>query len=66
MNGQLRGVQAECHDLERLKSMESTLNTQKWDEFSRLAESMKNLSRSMAHNSPHVSPSRSAKLLDYS
>ena len=38
-------------DLGHLKDLEASLQSQKWDEFSRLAESMKNLSKTMSKSS---------------
>ena len=59
-------MQTQLKELERLKELESTLNTEKWAEFSRLAESMKNLSSTIASSkSPLLSTRTSSNLLEY-
>ena len=66
LQSQVHSMQSELKDMGRLKSLETTLSSQKWDEFGRLADSMKSLSRSMVH-SGSPSPTRSgSRLLDYS
>ena len=48
---QVSRLSGRLKELEHLKDLESTVHSQKWEEFSRLAESMKNLSHSMASRS---------------
>ena len=44
-------MELKTEDLENLKSVEAAIHSQKWEEFSKLAESMKTLSRSMVRTS---------------
>jgi hypothetical protein len=46
---------------ERLKVLEGTVNSQKWEEFERLADSMKSLSATMARTA-----SPRTRVVDYS
>ncbi|XP_061178145.1 ELKS/Rab6-interacting/CAST family member 1-like isoform X2 [Saccostrea echinata] len=54
---QVQTMEVKLKDLEHLKTLESTVQSQKWEEFEKLAENMRTLSHSMAH-SPSVSTSR--------
>ncbi len=56
-------VEARANEYENDKNMEHTMQSQKWEEFGRLAESMRSLSRSMA--SQGVAPRSSTKILRY-
>ena len=67
----VHSLESKLKNLEHLQELQSSIHSQKWDEFSRLAESMKTLSRSMAQNSGAGGPSAvsttwSTNLLDYS
>ncbi|KAK2167062.1 hypothetical protein LSH36_32g09010 [Paralvinella palmiformis] len=57
-------MQTELKELENLKELESTLNTEKWAEFSRLAESMKNLSSTIARSKSPLLSRTSTSLLN--
>ena len=64
----IHSLETRLKDLEHLKDLESSVHSQKWEEFSRLADSMKNLSRTMANTgSPKPTKARgSSGLLEYS
>ncbi|ELU18498.1 hypothetical protein CAPTEDRAFT_188336 [Capitella teleta] len=67
LRAHIHSLESRLHDLEHLKDLETTVNSQKWEEFSRLAESMKTLSRSMAHStSGEMNSTNKSPLLDYS
>ena len=59
-------MESRLHDLEHLKDLEASVHTQKWEEFSRLADSMKTLSRSMARSASPAPTPRASRLLEYS
>lgn len=65
LTSHVHSLENRLQDLEHLKLLESTVHSQKWEEFSRLADSMKTLSRSMARSTNAESP-RSSPLLNYS
>lgn len=44
-------MEGKVKDLDHLKTLESTVQSQKWEEFEKLAENMRTLSHSMAHTS---------------
>lgn len=56
LRSQVQTMESKLKDLEHLNSLESTVQSQKWEEFEKLAENMRTLSHSMAHSS--VSKSR--------
>lgn len=56
LRSQVLTMESKLKDLEHLNSLESTVQSQKWEEFEKLAENMRTLSHSMAHSS--VSKSR--------
>nr|XP_022293000.1 golgin subfamily A member 5-like isoform X1 [Crassostrea virginica]XP_022293010.1 golgin subfamily A member 5-like isoform X1 [Crassostrea virginica]XP_022293019.1 golgin subfamily A member 5-like isoform X1 [Crassostrea virginica] len=56
LRSQVQTMEVRLKDLEHLNSLESTVQSQKWEEFEKLAENMRTLSHSMAHSS--VSKSR--------
>ena len=68
LRAHVHSLESRLQDLEHLKLLQSTVNSQKWEEFSRLAESMKTLSRSMARSSTSEvnSTLNKSPLLDYS
>ncbi|XP_062573134.1 ELKS/Rab6-interacting/CAST family member 1-like [Saccostrea cucullata] len=47
---QVQTMEVKLKDLEHLKTLESTVQSQKWEEFEKLAENMRTLSHSMAHS----------------
>ena len=54
-------LETQVKELEHLKGLESTLHSQKWEEFSRLAENMKHLSREIAQKNLTARSMRSGK-----
>ena len=68
IRGHVNSLETRLKDLEHLKDLESSVHSQKWEEFSRLADSMKNLSRTMARTgSPQPGSVRvGTGLLEYS
>ncbi|XP_071115264.1 paramyosin-like isoform X1 [Haliotis cracherodii] len=60
---ELISVEARLNEFENENSLEHTVQSQKWEEFGRLAESMRTLSHSMAAQS--VTPRSTTKILRY-
>ncbi|KAK3611538.1 hypothetical protein CHS0354_016471 [Potamilus streckersoni] len=48
LRGKISSLEGRLQDVEELKSLETTIQSQKWGEFERLAENMRTLSSSMA------------------
>lgn len=48
MKAQMHTMETKLHELQHLKHLESTVQSQKWEEFEKLAESMRNLSHTMS------------------
>lgn len=53
-------MDSKLKDLEHLNSLESTVQSQKWEEFEKLAENMRTLSHTMAH-----SPVSKSRVMQY-
>jgi hypothetical protein len=51
LRSQVQTMEGKLKDLDHLKTLESTVQSQKWEEFEKLAENMRTLSHSMAHTS---------------
>ncbi|XP_055996073.1 ELKS/Rab6-interacting/CAST family member 1-like isoform X2 [Ostrea edulis] len=51
LRSQIQTMEGKVKDLDHLKTLESTVQSQKWEEFEKLAENMRTLSHSMAHTS---------------
>ncbi|XP_064652760.1 ELKS/Rab6-interacting/CAST family member 1-like isoform X2 [Lineus longissimus] len=62
LHAQIHSLDTKVSQFERLKILEGTVNSQKWEEFERLADSMKSLSATMAQSS---SP-RMTRTVEYS
>ncbi|ESO86092.1 hypothetical protein LOTGIDRAFT_129830 [Lottia gigantea] len=63
LQSEISSLESRLHDLDYQKNLESTVHSQKWQEFGRLAESMRTLSSTMARS---TSPTHStSKLLQY-
>ena len=52
-------------ELDYLKTLEGNINSQKWEEFSRLAESMKTLSQTMMSRTHSPTPTPTTTVLEY-
>jgi len=64
---QIQTLEGRLRALEQLQSLQSSIHSQKWEEFSRLAESMKTLSHTMIQTTTNQKPwIKSADLDDYS
>ena len=61
MRAQIQTMEVRLKELDHVKSLESSIQSQKWEEFEKLAESMRTLSHSMKTQSG----SSSARLLQY-
>ncbi|XP_021377507.1 ELKS/Rab6-interacting/CAST family member 1-like isoform X2 [Mizuhopecten yessoensis] len=48
LRSQMHLMESKVQELQHLKQMESSVHTQKWEEFEKLAESMRNLSHTMS------------------
>lgn len=48
-------MEAKIRDAERMNMMESSIQSQKWEEFEKLAESMRSLSHTMSHSGTSTS-----------
>lgn len=48
LRSQAQAMEVRTKDLQYLKTLESTVQSQKWEEFEKLAESMRNLSHTMS------------------
>ncbi|XP_050409541.1 golgin subfamily A member 6-like protein 22 isoform X2 [Patella vulgata] len=63
LQSEVSSLDARMQDLDYQKNLESTVHSQKWHEFGRLAESMRSLSTTMARS---ASPTQSqSKILQY-
>ncbi len=47
LRSRVRSLEMKLEDVGHLKELEATVHSQKWEEFARLAESMKSLSSTM-------------------
>lgn len=48
IKAQMQGMESKVKEVEHVKYLEATVQTQKWEEFEKLAESMRNLSHTMS------------------
>lgn len=60
LRSQVQTMESKLKDLEHLNSLESTVQSQKWEEFEKLAENMRTLSHTMAH-----SPVSKSRVMQY-
>lgn len=49
LRSQNQTMEGKLRDTDRMSMMESSMQSQKWEEFEKLAESMRSLSHSMSH-----------------
>ncbi len=56
LRSRMRSLEGKVTDIGHLKELEATVQSQKWEEFARLAESMKSLSHNMTRtvNGPAI------------
>lgn len=67
LEAQIQTLENKLRALEQLQSLQSSIHSQKWEEFSRLAESMKTLSHTMIQATTSQKPwIKSADHHDYS
>ena len=65
LHSHIHEMETKMKEMDHLKGLESALHSQKWDEFSQLADSMSALSRTLSMrqmSSPIYKPASSAKL----
>lgn len=65
LRGQIQSLEGQVTELEHLKDIESQYHSKKWEDFEKLADSMKNLSRNMAASTSPRSARSPIRLKDF-